>query len=97
MFLVLFFSKINSNVKSRTTPQVKFKIAILERISVLLERMTLETETMQSTNIAAPVDNLCNFIGPLKITCKMIDSFYQVSDNAAYYELDQVSAWSNQI
>ena len=45
----------------------------------------------ESTSIAAPLDNVYNLIGSLKITCKMIDSSYQLSDHDVY-QLDQVSA-----
>ena len=41
---------VKFSVEPRTTPQVKFKIAILDRISVLLEKMTLETGTSLKQN-----------------------------------------------
>ena len=44
----------------------------------------------ESTSNAASVANIFYLIGSLKITCKMIDTSYQLSYHAAY-QLEQVS------
>ena len=39
---------------------------------------------MESTSKAAPVDNIYDSIGALKITCKIVDSSYYLSDHADF-------------
>ena len=39
---------------------------------------------IESTSKAAPVDNIYDSIGSLKIKCKIIDSSYCLSDHADY-------------
>ena len=54
--------------------------------SLLINPITVK----EPTSTADTVDNISNLIGSLKITCKMIDSSYQLSDHTDY-QLDQVS------